>query len=368
MSKIDKYVGLDVHKDSISIAVAEAGRSEPRFLKRIPNSGARLLAILRMLGHESSLHCAYEAGPTGYGLHRFLTAKGVKCDVIAPSEMPQKKGKRVKTDRLDAMALAHHLRSGNLVPICVPDEEIEAMRDLTRGREDAKEVEKSAKHRLSKFLLRQGRRYSGKTAWTNMHLDWIRKQSFSHEAQDLVLREYLTSLERARAQVARLTDAIERLAKASSLAPLVAAFRGVRGIDTITAAGLAFELIDLERFPTAPKLMGYLGLVPSEYSSGGSRSQGGITKSGNKRVRRLLVEAAHNNRFQPKVTASLRKRQEGLSPEVIDLAWQTQERLHHRFCTLSARGKPRQCVVTAMARELAGFIWNIGRQQHLLAN
>ena len=266
------------------------------------------------------------------------------------------------------MGLAHHLRSGNLVPICVPDEEIEAMRDLSRGREDAKIVEKSAKHRLSKFLLRQDLRYSGKTAWTKTHLDWIRKQTFAHEAQDLVLREYLTSLERAGDQVARMTDALERFSKTTRLAPLVAALRAMRGVDTITAAGIAFELIDLKRFPTAPKLMGYLGLVPSENSSGGSRSQGGITKSGNKRLRRLLVEAAHNNRFSPKVTARLRKRQEGISPEVIDIAWRAQERLHHRFRTLSARGKRPQCIVTAMARELAGFIWSIGQQEHLLAH
>jgi len=368
MSKISKYVGLDVHKDSISIAVAEAGRSEPRFLKRIPNDTARLLRVLRTLGDLSTIHCAYEAGPTGYGLHRQLTSKGVKCDVIAPSEMPQKKGKRVKTDRLDSMAIAHHLRSGNLVPICVPDEEIEAMRDLTRAREDAKLVEKSAKHRLSKFLLRQGLRYDGKTNWTNMHLDWIRKQTFGHEGQDLVLREYLTALEHTRAQVARLTDAVERLARASRLAPLVIALRALRGIDMITAAGIAFELIDLKRFPSAPKLVGYLGLPPSEYSSGSSRAQGGITKSGNKRVRRLLIEAAHNNCHTPKVTRRLRKRQEGVSPEVIEIAWRAQERLYHRFRTLNARMKPRQCVVTAMARELAGFIWSIGQQEHLLAN
>jgi len=368
MSKIRKYVGLDVHKDSISIAVAEEGRAEPRFLKKIPNDHTRLLRVLKSLGDLKEIHCAYEAGPTGYGLHRFLSSKGVRCDVIAPSEMPQKKGKRVKTDRLDAIALAHHLRSGNLTPICVPDEEIEAMRDLTRGREDAKLVEISAKHRLSKFLLRQGRRYPGKTAWTNTHLDWIRKQTFGHEAQNLVLREYLTSLERARDQVARMTDALERFAKETQLAPLVAAFRAVRGIDTITATSLAFELIDLKRFPTAPKLMGYLGLVPSEYSSGGSRSQGGITKSGNRRVRRLLIEAAHNNRFPPRRTIRLRKRQEGVSPEVIDISWRAQERLHHRFRTLTMRGKEKKCIVAAMARELAGFIWSIGQQEHLLAD
>jgi len=368
MSKIRKYVGLDVHKDSISIAVAEEGREAPRFLKRIPNDTTRLMRVLRSLGDAGEIHCAYEAGPTGYGLQRALSSKGVKCDVIAPSEIPRKNGKRVKTDRLDAIGIAHHLRSGNLTPICIPDEEVEAMRDLTRGREDAKLAEKGAKHRLSKFLLRQGRRYPGKTYWTNMHLDWVRKQSFGHEAQDLVLREYLTSLERARSQVARMTDAIERFAKETKLAPLIAAFRAFRGIDTVTATALAFELIDLKRFLTAPKLMGYLGIVPSEHSSGETCSKGGITKSGNTRVRCLLIEAAHNNLFPPKVTQRLRKRQEGVSPEVIEIAWRAQERLYHRFQTLSRRGKNKKCIVTAMARELVGFIWSVGQQEHLLAN
>ncbi|MDA1264297.1 MAG: transposase [Planctomycetota bacterium] len=189
MSKIAKCVGLDVHKDSISIAVAEEGRSEARFLKRIPYDGSRLLRVLGTLGALGDVHCAYEAGPTGYGLHRLLTAKGVRCEVVAPSEIPQpKRGKRVKTDRIDAIGLAHHLRSGNLTPVRVPNEDIEAMRDLVRAREDAKEVEKAAKHRLSKFLLRHELRYSGATNWTKMHLEWIRSQRFAHEAQEHVLR------------------------------------------------------------------------------------------------------------------------------------------------------------------------------------
>ena len=228
MSTISKYVGLDSHKDSISVAVGEPNRSEPRFLKRIPNSGSRLLRILKTLGPLDSLQCAYEAGPTGYGLYRFLRSKGVDCVVVAPSEIPQPKGRRVKTDRIDAISLAHHLRSGNLTPVRVPDEDVEAMRDLVRARGDAKEVEKAAKHRLSKFLLRQDRRYPGKTNWTNMHLDWIRQQSFEHEAQECVLREYLQATERAKEQVERLGDAIARLVEESSLAPLVKALQAMR--------------------------------------------------------------------------------------------------------------------------------------------
>ena len=367
MSKITKYVGLDVHKDSISIAVAEEGRLEPRFLNRIPSCHTRLLRVLRTLGALESLHCVYEAGPTGYGLHRLLTEKGVRCEVVAPSEIPMKKGKRVKTDRIDAISLAHHLRAGNLVSIRVPDEEVEAMRDLVRARDDTKTVEKSAKHRLSKFLLRHGRSYPGKTNWTNMHLDWIRKQDFEHEAQERVLREYLCAVEQAREQLERLGDVLARLVEGCKLAPLIKALQAMRGIQLLTASSIAFELIDLKRFPTAPKLMSYLGLVPSEDSSGGRRRQGAITKAGNKHIRRLLTEAAWNSRHKPKRTIHLRKRQEGVSPEVQDIAWRAQERLHHRYRSLSARGKTHQCVITAMARELAGFIWAVGQQERLSA-
>jgi transposase len=367
MSKITKYVGLDVHKDSISIAVAEEGRSEPRFLKRIPSCGSRLLRVLRTLGPLEGLHCAYEAGPTGYGLYRLLVGKSVRCEVVAPSEIPARKGKRVKTDRIDAVALAHHLRAGNLVPIRVPDEAVEAIRDLVRARADTKEVEKAAKHRLSKFLLRHGRRYPGRTNWTNMHLDWIRSQSFEHEAQEHVLREYLSGVERAREQVDRLGDALARLVESSELASLVKALQAMRGIQLLTAASIAFELIDLKRFASAPKLMGYLGLVPSEDSSGERRRQGSITKAGNKHIRRLLTEAAWNCRHKPKRTIHLRKRQEGVSQEVQDIAWKAQERMHHRYRALCARGKNHQCVITAMARELAGFIWAVGQQERLLA-
>ncbi|MFT7478751.1 MAG: transposase [Gammaproteobacteria bacterium] len=367
MSKITKYVGLDVHKDSISIAVAEAGRSKPQFLKRIPGDNGRLLKVLRTLGPLESLHCAYEAGPTGYPLYRLLTEKGVRCEVVAPSEIPMKKGKRVKTDRIDAISLAHHLRAGNLVSVCVPDEEIEAMRDLVRARDDVKIVEKSAKHRLSKFLLRHGRSYPGKTNWTNMHLDWIRKQRFEREAQECVLREYLHAVVQQGEQLERLGDALARLVEGCKLEPLIKALQAMRGIKLLTASSLAFELIDLKRFATAPKLMSYVGLVPSEDSSGGRRRQGSITKAGNKRVRTLLTEAAWNCRFKPQRTVHLRKRQEGISREVKDIAWKAQERLHQRYKSLSARGKPHQCLITAMARELVGFIWAIGQQDKLLA-
>ena len=368
MSTIHKYVGLDVHKDTISIAVAEEGRSEPRSLKKIPSCGTQLLRILKRLGPLSMIVCAYEAGPTGYWLQRFLTKKGVRCQVIAPSEVPIKPGRHVKTDRIDALALAKFLRSGDLTPITIPNEEIEAMRDLSRTRSDAKLVEKDAKKRLGAFLLRHKLINPFKTNWTGMHLDWVRKQKFGHEAQNIVLREYLSALEQTSARVKRLAESLATLSETCTLRPQIKALRACRGIDTITAASLMFELVDLKRFPSAPHLMSYIGLVPSEDSSGQKRRQGGITKAGNGEVRRLLVEAAHNNCRPPKVTFRLRKRQEGVSPEVIDIAWNAQERLYRKRLALFNRGKPKTCIVIAMARELAGFIWAIGQETRLVTN
>ncbi len=368
MSTIHKYVGLDVHKDTISIAVAEEGRTEPRFLKAIPSCTTKLLRILKQLGPLDKILCAYEAGPTGYWLQRFLTSKGIRCQVIAPSEVPTKPGRHVKTDRIDALAIAKFLRSGDLTQIVVPTEEIEAMRDLSRTRSDAKLVEKDAKKRLGAFLLRHKLLNPFKTNWTDMHLDWVRKQKFDHEAQNIVLREYLSSVEQASARVKRLAESMATLAEECSLWPYIKALRACRGIDMITAAGIMFELVDLKRFPSAPHLMSYLGLVPSEDSSGKRRRQGSITKAGNSQVRRLLVEAAHNNGHSPKVTQRLRKRQEGVSQEVVDIAWRAQERLYRKRLVLFNRGKPKTCIVIAMARELVGFVWDIGQQERLVTN
>lgn len=362
MTKVTHYVGLDVHKDSISIAVALEGRDRAEQLARIPNDPTRLLKKLDRLGPRSQLHVCYEAGPTGYGLFRQLEKAGVSCVIVAPSMIPKKSGDRVKTDKRDAAKLAHFLRSGDLTNVRVPDESTEALRDLVRARDDAKLVERAARHRLSKFLLRHDRKYSGRTAWTGMHLDWIRQQTFEHEAQNRVLREYLHSVDNATSQIARLTQDIEELVHEHELSPLVTSLQALKGFQLITAAGVAVEIGDLQRFHNPRQLMAYLGLVPSEHSTGEGKRRGGITKTGNKHVRRLLVEAAWSYRHPPKKSYAIKKRWEGLPPEIQSIAWKAQNRLHGRYRRLLGRGKSKQVVITALARELAGFVWAIGRE------
>jgi transposase len=359
-----RFVGLDVHKDSIAIAVAEPGRGEPGIIGTIPNDTALLIKRLRKLG---DVKCCYEAGPTGYGLQRDLTAAGIGCIVVAPSLVPIRAGERVKTDRKDAAKLARFLRSGDLTEVYVPDAETEAMRDLERARDDARKAERAARHQLSKFLLRHGRRYPGKTAWTATHLDWIRKQQFEHEAQQRVLVDYLSTVEGLGQRVGRLTASIVELVETWSLRPLVKAYQALRGVNVVTAAIIAAELGDLSRFARAPQLMGYLGLVPSEHSSGESRLQGRITRTGNGHVRRVLVEAAWAYRFRASRSRALRQRSQGVAPEIQEIAWRAQLRLCNRYRKLTACGKNKNKTVTAIARELAGYVWSIGHQPKLLA-
>ncbi len=367
MTNITHYVGLDVHKDSISLAAGKAGREPAESIGRIPNDGVRLLKRLDKLGAREQIVCCYEAGPTGYGLYRYLRSAGVRCDVIAPSLTPDRQGDRVKTDKRDAVKLAHYLRSGDLTTVWVPDEQTEALRDLVRARDDAKIGEIKARQRLGKFLLRQDRRYPGKTAWTGRHLEWIRGQKFERTAQDRVLREYLHSVDQGSEAVKRLTTDIGELVEGSTLEPLVRALQALKGVRLVTAAGIAVELGDLQRFPKARDLMGYVGLGVSEDSTGKRRRQFAITKTGNKQVRRLLVEAAWAYRHPPRKSADLRKRSEGLSPEIQDIGWTAQYRLHRRYRRLRARRKPHQVVIVAIARELAGFVWAIGQQVRLSA-
>jgi len=363
-----RFVGLDVHKETVAIGVADEGRGEPADVATVPNDTGLLIKRLRKLGPVESLRCCYEAGPTGYGLHRDLQAAGIECVVVAPSLVPTRSGDRIKTDRRDAAKLARFLRSGDLTRVHVPDAATEAMRDLERARDDAKKAERTARHHLGKFLLRHGHRYPGKTAWTGQHLEWIRKQHFEHQAQQRVLADYLKSVEDATERVKKLTNDIADLVETWSLKPLVKALQALRGVQLVTAAVIAAELGDLARFKTAPELMGYLGLVPSEHSSGQSKHRGRITRTGNAHVRRVLVEAAWAYRFRPSMSVAIRKRNEGVATAVQRIAWKAQERLHRRYCRMSGRGKNKQQTVTAIARELAGFIWDIGRQPTLLAN
>jgi transposase len=356
-----RCVGLDVHKDSIAIAVAEAEGGEPSLVGTIPNDTRLLLKQLKRLGKGNRLRCCYEAGPTGYGLHRDLNAAGVSCIVVAPSLVPKQVGSRVKTDRRDAVKLARFLRSGDLTSVAVPDPATEAMRDLERAREDAKNVERVARHQLGKFLLRHGRIYPGKTNWTRTHLEWIRKQRFEHEAQQRVLTDYLHTVEQSAERVEQLTHDIAELVETWRLAPLVKSLQALRGVQMMTAVIIAAELGDLSRFESAPKLMAYLGLVPSEHSSGESRQRGHITRTGNGHVRRVLVEAAWAYRFRASLSSAIRERSEGVPRPIKEIAWRAQQRLHRRYARMSVRGMCKQKTVTAIARELAGFVWAIGQ-------
>lgn len=362
-----RYVGLDVHKSSIVIAVADGEGGPATILATIPNDFASLAKALHRLGPTERLSCCYEAGPTGYGLYRQLKAAGFRCCVIAPSLVPVQSGNRVKTDRRDAAKLAHFLRSGDLTTVHVPDEATEALRDLERAREDAKRAEQVARHQLAKFLLRHGRRYEGKLNWNTAHLAWIGKQQFAPPSQQQVLTDYLVAVEQATERVRRLTAALTEQAAAWRLFPLVQALQALRGIELVSAVTIVAEVEDFARFAQAKDLMAYVGLVPSEHSSGASRRQGRVTRTGNGRVRRILVEAAWCYRFRPRLSKTIGKRNELVAPGVRKIAWKAQQRLHGRLLRLTQRGKAKQQAVTAVARELAGFIWAIAREPALLA-
>jgi transposase len=358
-----RFVGLDVHADSIAIAVAEPGRGEPAPLATIAHDVPTLLRRLRRLG---DVRCCYEAGPTGFGLQRMLVAEGIECIVVAPSLVPVRSGERVKTDRRDAVKLARFLRSGDLTEIHVPSAATEAMRDLERARDDAKRAERVARNQLSKFLLRHGRRFEGKTSWTRQHYRWLSTQTFEHPAQQRVLADYLKTAQDIEQRVAQLTKSMEELVETWDLKPVVRALQSLRGIGLVSAVVLVAEIENFARFDRAAKFMAYTGLVPSERSSGEERRQGRITGTGNRHVRRILVEAAWAYRFRPGLSLAIRRRSQGLAPGVLRIAAKAQARLHERFHRLVARGKHANKVITAVARELAAFVWAIAREERLL--
>lgn len=365
MSKV-RFVGLDVHKDTIAIAVADQDGSVPQVVATVAHEVQALLKQLKRLGAHGQLRCCYEAGPTGFALCRTLCAAGIECIVVAPSLIPKQAGDRVKTDPRDAVKLARFLRSGDLTAVHVPDEHTEAMRDLERAREDAKRAERTARHQLSKFLLRHGCRFPGKS-WSQRHLDWIRALHFEIEAQRRVLENYLDTVVKAAERVALLTHDIAEMVETWSLKPLVKALQALRGVKLVAAVTIAAELGEMSRFSSAPQLMAYIGVVPSEHSSGGIKKRGPITRTGNQHVRKMLVESAWSYRHKPAMSYEIRKRNDGVSKEVRDIAWKAQQRLHRRYRRLLGRGKSKQQTVTALARELAGFIWAIGRQPVLKA-
>jgi transposase len=359
-----RFVGLDVHAETIAIALAEPG-GEVRSLGVIPNRADAVRKVVRKLGSAKELRMCYEAGPTGYALYWQLTALGVHCDVVAPTLVPTKAGDRVKTDRRDAVKLARSYRAGDLTAVWVPDAAHEALRDLVRAREVAKRDQLRARQRLGKFLLRHGRQrpVTLKTTWTRGHIEWIKTAvHFDQPAQDIVLGDYVAEVEHVAARIARLDHAIADAARTAPprMRAVIAALQALRGVAEVAAVTIVAEVGDLSRFQRAPQLMGYSGLVPSEYTSGERRRTGSITKTGNAHLRRVVVEAAWAYRWRPAVRPELRKRHVGLSPGVLEIAWKAQHRLHRRFQRFLARGKNQPQIVTAIARELLGFIWAIG--------
>jgi transposase len=361
--KDTQFVGLDVHKDTISVAVAKMDRGDAESLGTISNTPQAVAKLLRKLGPAENLHFCYEAGPCGYSLYRQLVKTGARCDVVAPSLIPQRAGERVKTDRRDAQKLARLLRSGELTPVWVPDETQEALRDLSRAREDAQEDLVRKRHQLTKFLLRLDLRPpEGVKVWTKAHRQWMERLQFTQPVHRVVLSEYLHALDEVTARVERLEKELEEQAKESSQAPVIQALQSLRGVGVVTAVTVVAELGDLTRFPSAKQAMDYVGLVPSEHSSGGKRRQGSITKSGNAHARFVLVEAAWHYRHPPRIGDKLRQRQES-QPEVVKaIAWKAQHRLHLKYRRLMGRGKTKQVAAVAVARELLGFMWAIARE------
>lgn len=358
-----RIVGLDVHAATIAVAVAEP-TGEVRSLGVIPHRTEAVRRLIRRLGAPATLRVCYEAGPTGYGLYWQLVGLGVHCDVVAPTLVPVKVGDRVKTDRRDAEKLARCYRAGDLTPVWVPDAAHEALRDLVRAREAGKKDQLRARHRLGKFLLRVGRRRPAtlKQAWTAGHLAWIQTVRFDQPAQQAVLTDYLHEVEHVAARIARLDAAILEAARTAppAMRDVIRALQALRGVAAVTAVTLVAEIGELSRFSNPRLLMGYSGLVPSEHTSGPRRRTGGITKTGNAHLRRVVVEAAWAYRHGPAVRAPLRARHVGQDPAILAIAWKAQHRLHDRYRRLVAQGKNQNQVVTAVGRELLGFIWAIG--------
>jgi len=357
------YVGLDVHKETIAVAVAEGGqRGEVRERGTIRNTPSALRTLtVKLASGGSELRFCYEAGPCGYGIHRQLTAAGHDCVVVAPSLIPRKPGDRIKTDRRDAINLAKLHRAGELTAVWVPDEAHEAIRDLVRARQAAVRTLRQARQQLSGFLLRHGHHYH-RPAWTLMHRRWLAGLKFDHPAHHLVLEDSIAAVEAAAARRDRLEAHIEAMLPDWSLAPVVRALQALRGVALVAAATLVAELGDVTRFDNPRQLMAYVGLVPSERSSGGKRRQGGLTKAGNGAARRTLIEAAWGYRFPARISREQLLRQESLAKPIRDTAWKAQERLCRRYRKLTQAGKPPTVVTAAIARELVGFVWAIAKQ------
>jgi transposase len=358
------FIGMDVHKESIEIAIADDGaHGEVRRYGRIGGTLDALKKTLRKLvSEDKTLHFCYEAGPCGYELYRYLTGEGHVCIVVAPSLIPKKPGDKVKTDKRDAVQLVRLFRAGELTPVYVPDREDEAIRDLSRAREDAMIIQKAARQRLKSFLLRHNIRYQGRANWSEKHLRWLADGvRLPTPAQQVVFQEYVNTVTEAACRMERLVAEIHHHVKTWRLYPVVQALMTMRGVRMIVAVTVIAELGDLTRFENPKQLMSYLGLTPCEYSSGERQRRGAITKTGNHHARRILIEAAWSYRFSPKVSPEIQKRQQNQPLPIRDIAWRAQLRLTKRYKTMIQRGKLPNVVVVAVARELAGFMWAIAQ-------
>jgi transposase len=358
------YVGLDVHKESLAVAyVAQDHGAEVTYLGTIGTRQADIDHLVRKLPSKAQhLVFVYEAGPCGYWLYRYLSKKGYNCWVVAPSRMPKKAGDRVKTDRRDAVPLARLMRSGDLTPVYVPTVDDEAIRDLTRAREDAINDLKAAKFRLKAFLLRHDIRYTGRATWSPAHLRGLSEVVCPTPAQQIVFQEYVRAVTEHTERLQRLEQELQEQVNAWRLNPVVEALQALRGVQFTVAVTMVAELGDLTRFDNPRQLMKFLGLIPSEYSTGERRRQGSITKAGNSHARRVLVEGAWAYRYPAKVSRHVQLRLEQHPKAIQDISWKAQVRLCKRYRRLMARGKHANQVVVAMARELIGFMWAIAKQ------
>ena len=364
MKEFSKYVGLDVHKDTIAVSIADAGRSKARYYGTIKHTTAAVSSLLKQINPDGEvLELCYEAGPCGYGLYHQLCSSGHECQVVAPTLIPQRASDKVKTDRRDSLRLAELLRAGELTPVWVPDAEQEAIRDLVRCRNDVTGLRKQSQQQLLAFLLRHSLRWTGgKKNWTLGFWHWLEAIQMPSEHQQFTLKAYIDSVRYFKEQIQGIERQILAAKRGWSLEPIVDGLMAMRGVSLITAMGFVTELGDLSRFSKPTQLMAYLGLVPSEHTSGNSRQQGGITKSGNGQVRRLLIESGWCYRFAARKSRDIEARAKKTSPEVQAIAWKAQKRLCARYRALSERGMSSCKVVTAVARELAGFIWAVVEQ------
>ena len=362
MNKMIHHLGLDVHKETIAVAIAPANVTEVRPYGIIGGSLDAVDKLLKKLSPPGvELRVVYEAGPCGFVLCRHLRSKGIDCEVIAPSLIPKKASDHIKTNRRDAEQLARLHRAGELTAIHIPDQEDEAIRDLVRARYSAITDQKQARNRLKGFLLRLGFRYTGKSSWNDAHKRYLSGLVMPQVAQQIAFQEYIHAIDDSTDRLERLTQAVQDAMSGWKWEPVVRALLSLRGVQVLTAMTLVAEVGDFSRFDDPRSLMHFFGLTPSEHSSGDKRVQGGITRCGNSHCRRVLTEAAWQYRLKPKVSEAIQKRQQHQSKEVKLIAWQAQERLNKRFKLLSVR-KKSVVVATAIARELTGFVWAIACQ------